>query len=101
MQLAAVGAPVVLANETFVPHRVADHSRLLDEDLLLEAVDHLLPTACLDVVVQHDHAVGVRFAPDHDYLAAALIVGVDDGPCLRRLGACAPDQAQLRPESLG
>src|SRR5438552_14184478 len=35
VQLAAVGAPVVLANETFVPHRLPDHSRLLDEALLL------------------------------------------------------------------
>src|SRR3979411_1274830 len=63
MQLAAVGAPVVLADKTLVPDGVADDAGLLDQDLLLQAVDHLLPAADLDLVVEHDQAVRVRLAP--------------------------------------
>src|SRR5258708_38433940 len=69
VQLAAVRAAVVLAHETLVPDRVADDAWLLDQDLLLQAVDHLLPSAGLDVVVQHHEAIRMRFAPDHGHLA--------------------------------
>src|SRR5450759_5383816 len=58
VQLAAVRAAVVLPHETLVPDRVADDPGLLDEDLLLEPVDDLLPPAGLDVVVEDDEAVG-------------------------------------------
>src|SRR5207248_5095981 len=98
--LATVRAAVVLADESFVPYRVADHPGLLDQDLLLEPVDHLLPAAGLDVVIEHDHAVGVRLAPDHDDLAAALVVSVDDRPSLGRLPAAAADEPQRAPEAL-
>src|SRR5215470_2030977 len=100
VQLAAVRASVVLAHETRVPHGVADHTRLLDQDLLLEPVDDLLPTACLDLVVEDDDAVGMRLAPDHDHLAAALVVRVDDRPRLRGLAAAAAHETQLRPEPI-
>src|ERR1051326_7269449 len=59
VQLAAVRAAVELAHEPLLPHRVADHPRLLDQDLLLQAPDHLLPCAPLagQLLVQDDQAV--------------------------------------------
>src|SRR5256885_13663784 len=99
MQLTAVGASVVLADEPLVPDGVADHAGFLDEDLLLEPVYDLLPAARLDVLVEHNHAIGMRLAPDHDHLAAAFVVGIDAGPRLGRLAPAAADQAQLRPET--
>src|SRR3981081_1949253 len=69
VQLAAVRAPVVLAHETLVPDGVADDAGLLDQDLLLQAVDHLLPAADLELVVEHDQAVRVWLAPDHSHLS--------------------------------
>src|SRR5436190_18316549 len=100
VQLAAVGTPVVLADEPLVPHRVADDAGLFDEDLLLEPVDHLLPTAGLDVIVEDDHAVRMWLAPDHHDLTPALVVRVDDRPRLSALAAVAAHQPQLRPELL-
>ena len=43
----------------------------------------------------------MRLAPDHHDLASPLVVGVDDRPCLRCLAPAAPDQTELRPETLG
>ena len=87
MQLTAIRAAVVLADEALVPHRVADDAGLLDQDLLLEPVDHLLPAARLDIVVEDDHAVRVRLAPDHRHLAAALVLDIDYRPRFGGLAA--------------
>ena len=56
------------------------------------AIDDLLPGARLDVVVQHDHAVRMRFAPDHHHLAPPLVVGVDDRPRLGGMSAARTDK---------
>src|SRR5712664_678044 len=101
VQLAAVRAPVVLAHETLVPDRVAHDAGLLDQDLLFQAVDHLLPAADLDLVVEHDQAVRVGLAPDHRHLSSSFIFGVDDRPRLGRLPPRAANKAQLGPEPLG
>src|ERR1700687_667162 len=101
VQLAAVRAPVVLAHEALVPDGVADDAGLLDKDFLLQAVDDLLPTTDLELVVEHDQAVRVRLAPDHRHLSAALVLRVDDRPCLRCLSSGAPKQAQLGPAPVG
>src|SRR4029077_992140 len=100
VQLAAVGAPVVLADETFVPHGVADDAWLLDQDLLLEPVDDMLPGPGLDVGIEHDDAVRMRVAPHHHDLAATLIVGIHDRPRLSRLRPRAAYEAEVRPELL-
>src|SRR5713226_10521172 len=80
VQLSAVGASVVLADKPLMPHGIAHDPGLLDQDLLLQAVDYLLPSARLDVIVQHDNAVRMWLAPHHSHLAAPLVVGVDDRP---------------------
>src|SRR2546427_12499811 len=87
VQLPAVRAPVVLADKTLGPHRVADDAGFLDQDLLLEAVAHLLPSARLDFVVERGHAAGMRVAPQPGDLAPTLPLSVVDGLCLRRLPA--------------
>src|SRR5438270_13245169 len=43
----------------------------------------------------------MRLAPHHDDLAAALVVAVDDRPCLGRLAAARADETKRRPEALG
>src|ERR1700694_6314892 len=101
VQLAAVGAAVVLADKAFVPHGIAHDSRLLDQDLLLETVDHLLPAACLDGVVEDDKTVRMRLAPDHVDLAAPLVVDVADRPRFRAGPARAAHQPQRSPEAFG
>src|SRR5258708_37831064 len=80
VELAAVCAPVVLAHETLVPDGVAHDAGLFDQDLLLQAVDHLLPPADLDVVIEHDQAVGMRLAPNPRHFAAPPVVRGDDRP---------------------
>src|SRR5260370_38150472 len=89
VQVAAVGAAVVLADKALVPNGVAHDPRLLDQDLLLETVDHLLPAACLDGVVEHDEAIRARFTPDHGHLAAPFVAYIHDRPPLRAGPACA------------
>src|SRR5207237_5384769 len=76
VQLSAVGAAVELAHESFLPHRVVDDSRLLQQDLLLEPPDHLLPAAPLarQLLVEDDQAVGVGVAPDHGELCESLLL---------------------------
>src|SRR5207237_9066493 len=102
VQLSAVGAAVELAHESFLPHRVVDDSRLLQQDLLLEPPDHLLPAAPLarQLLVEDDQAVGVGVAPDHGDLAESLLLVVDDRPLLRAGRPRQPDQPQPLPEAL-
>src|ERR1700682_1272639 len=82
VQLATVRAPVVLAHETLVPDGVADDAGLLDKDLLLQAVDDLLPTTDLELVVEHDQAVRVRLPPDQRHTSPALVLRGAGRPCL-------------------
>src|SRR5438105_87248 len=98
VQLTAIGAAVELADESFVPHRVADDTGLFDQDLLLQLVDDLLPAARLDVVIEHHQAVRMWLAPDHRDLSATLVLCVDYRPRLRGLATSAADEPKLGPE---
>jgi len=94
VQLAAVGAPVVLTHEALMPDGVADDTGLFHQDLLLEPVDHLLPTPVSIVVVEHHQAVGIG-SPQTIAPRRPLVVCVDDGPGFSRLRARAADKSQV------